>query len=102
LQLRAESASAAATSALALTRRACRKLPKLTTLRPGIVLLSTMASSHFYEGYRSNVSANRSGERSNFIGANVAAKKLSNPSSAAAMANGACAFLNLSRSLQER
>jgi hypothetical protein len=42
-----------------------------------------MASSHFYEGYRSNVSANRSGERSNFTGANVAAKKLSNPSSAA-------------------
>jgi hypothetical protein len=40
-----------------------------------------MASSHFYEGYRSNVSANRSGERSNFTGANVAAKKLSNSSS---------------------
>jgi hypothetical protein len=41
-----------------------------------------MASSHFYEGYRSNVSANRSGESSNFTGANVAAKKLSKPSSA--------------------
>jgi hypothetical protein len=34
-----------------------------------------MASSHFYEGYRSNVSANRSGERSNFTGANVAVKE---------------------------
>jgi hypothetical protein len=42
-----------------------------------------MASSHFYEGYRSNVSANRSGERSNFTGASVATKKLSNSSSAA-------------------
>jgi hypothetical protein len=41
-----------------------------------------MASSHFYEGYRSNVSANRSAERSNFTGTNVAAKKLSNSSSA--------------------
>jgi hypothetical protein len=52
-----------------------------------------MASSHFYEGYRSNVSANRSGERSNFTGANVAAKKLSKPSSASALDIGACAFL---------
>jgi hypothetical protein len=43
-----------------------------------------MASSHFYEGYRSNVSANRSGEHSNFTGAKVAAKKLSKSSSAAA------------------
>jgi hypothetical protein len=41
-----------------------------------------MASSHFYEGYRSNVSANRSGESSNFSCANLSAKKLSNPSSA--------------------
>jgi hypothetical protein len=53
-----------------------------------------MASSHLYEGYRSNVSANRSGERSNFIGANVAAKKLSKPSAGTAMANR---FLSLWR-----
>jgi hypothetical protein len=56
---------------------------KSTTLGREIVSLSTMASSRLYEGYRSNVSANCSGERSNFTGAIVATKKLSNPSSAA-------------------
>jgi hypothetical protein len=47
-----------------------------------------MASSHLYEGYRSNVSANRSGKRSNFTGATAAIKKLSKPSSPPRNANG--------------
>jgi hypothetical protein len=47
-----------------------------------------MASSHLYEGYRSNVSANRSGKCSNFTGATAAIKKLSKPSSPPRNANG--------------